>query len=203
MQCAHQHDAEHGLEGAERQLFRTREEVAGGVVHEDIERAVLPDGFDHFFHLGGVADIAGTRVDGTAGSVSQFGLGRGEDFVTPSADVDGGAELEKSLSSGFAKSSAAAGDEDAFVLEKIFLEHECTVRGLDCIHFLAGTSCCRRKADYPACAALGFGIRMLKVGLISRLPAQEECRARRRRRRGIRNPHTGNVVEYWSARRSA
>ena len=38
-----QHDAEHGVDGARRHLVGLRQDLAGRVVHQDVERPLLPD----------------------------------------------------------------------------------------------------------------------------------------------------------------
>ena len=53
----------------------------------------------------------------------KFGGGLFENFFAAAADVDGGSELEEALGHAFAEAGAAAGDEDAFVVEKIGAEH--------------------------------------------------------------------------------
>src|SRR5262249_16382338 len=100
------------------------EKISGGVVHERVERTVTPNGVDHFFDLSSVADIARARVDGRSRLFAKLGFRGGEDFVTPSADVDRSAEFEETLSRGFAETCAASSDEDALVFEEIFLKHK-------------------------------------------------------------------------------
>ena len=53
----------------------------------------------------------------------QFLLGRGEDFLASSADIDFRAQFEESLGCGLAQSGAAAGDQDALVAKQIILKH--------------------------------------------------------------------------------
>jgi hypothetical protein len=62
-------------------------------------------------------------VDLALAGSSKLGGGLFEDFFAASADVDGGAELEEALGHAFAQAGAAAGDQDAFVAEKVGSEH--------------------------------------------------------------------------------
>src|SRR4029077_12176663 len=119
----HEHDADNGLEGAQREFFAAREEITSGVVHEDVERAIFPDGVDHLIDCSRVTDIATAGVDGAARLLAQFGLGGGQDFVAAPTDVNSGAQYEEALSSRSAKTGAASRDENAFVLEQVLLEH--------------------------------------------------------------------------------
>jgi hypothetical protein len=54
----------------------------------------------------------------------QLGFGSGENIVTASADIHTCAEFKESLCRGPTQAGAAAGNENAFVVEKILLEHE-------------------------------------------------------------------------------
>jgi len=71
-------------------------------------------------------------VDGAGRSFTEFGFGGGEDSVATSADVDRGSEFEEALRRGFAQARAAARDQDTFVFQEIFLEHEAPSWTDDC-----------------------------------------------------------------------
>jgi hypothetical protein len=106
-----------------RKFFGAGDEVSGGVVDENVERGFLPDGIDHRFDGVEVANVAGDGVDCAvrfAGRVRRRFL---ENIFAAAADVDGGSEFEEACGHAFAEAGAAAGDEDALVLEKIGFEH--------------------------------------------------------------------------------
>src|SRR5215469_17074079 len=117
---ADQDDSDHGFEGPQGKLLGARQKISRGVVDQDVERAVFPNGLDQCFDGLGIADVAGMRMNGSA----QF-LGRGcENFFSPPADVDGCSQFEEAASHAFAEPGAAAGDENALVAKQILLEHE-------------------------------------------------------------------------------
>ena len=93
--------------------------------------AGLPDGIDHGFDGVEIADVARESVDGAFGGGGKFGGGLLENVFTAAADVDRGAEFEEAVGHGFAESGAAAGDEDAFVAEKILRNMSCSRFGGD------------------------------------------------------------------------
>src|SRR5208283_4883235 len=70
VQGAHEDDADYGLKGPQGEFFGAGEEVPGGVVHEDVERTIVPDDADEFFHGCGVANVAGTGMDFSAGALT-------------------------------------------------------------------------------------------------------------------------------------
>jgi hypothetical protein len=127
MKRSHEDDADDRLERTERKIFGARKKISCGIIHEHIERTILPDHSDHFVQRGGIADVAPTGMDSTSGAFAQFLFGRGKNFFTPTADVNHGTEFQKSLGSGFAETSASASNKDAFVEKKIVPEH-----GSDC-----------------------------------------------------------------------
>src|SRR5208283_4617826 len=83
-----------------------------------------PDHADHFFDRCRVAHIAAARMDAAASAIVQLLLGCRQNLFAPTADVDFGAKFKESLGCGFTEACAAAGNKDAFVEEKIGLEHE-------------------------------------------------------------------------------
>ena len=121
VECAHEHDADDGLEGARREFFGASDEVSGGIVDKNVERSGAPDGIDHRFDGVEVADVAREGVDyAVCGEFCLRGL---QNFFAAAADVDFGAEFEEALRHAFAQAGAAASDEDAFVLQEVGIEH--------------------------------------------------------------------------------
>ena len=120
-------DAEHGIDGARRQVLGAGDEVAGGVVDEGVERADGPDLLQHGVDGGGVADVAAVDLDFAPGFRGELGGGLGEDLLAAAADHEFGAELEEAAAHAEAQAGAAAGDEDALALEQVGLEHRATI----------------------------------------------------------------------------
>ncbi len=118
-----QHDADHGFEGARGEFLSASDEVASGVVDEDIDRTAFPDGIDHGFNGVQIADVAGEGVDEALGSGGELSGGFLEDVFATAANANGGSEFEEAVGHGFAESGAPAGDEDALGVEKIVAEH--------------------------------------------------------------------------------
>src|SRR5208337_1915068 len=121
VQRAHEHDVDDGVPRAGREVFGAGDEVAGGVVDEDVEGSLAPDGIDHGFDGFKTADVAGEGVDGSLGR--EFGSGLFENFCAAAADVDRGSEFEEAFGHAFAEAGASAGDQDALRLQKIGAEH--------------------------------------------------------------------------------
>src|SRR5258707_438514 len=120
---AHEHDSDDCFICAGREVFCPRDKVAGGVVDQNIQRAIFPDGVDHCFHALRVTHVARERFDGPARSFAEFVRGLLEDFLATSADIQRGAEFKKTLSHALAQPSCAAGDENALARKQIVLEH--------------------------------------------------------------------------------
>ena len=118
---AHQNDADDGVPRAGRKFFGAGDEVSGGVVDEDVEGSFAPDGIDHGFDGVEAADVAGDGVD--CALWGEFGCGLFEDLFAAAADVDRGSEFEEAMGHAFAEAGASAGDEDAFVFQKVGAEH--------------------------------------------------------------------------------
>jgi hypothetical protein len=129
MERAHEHDTDYGIEGAGGKIFGAGEEVSGSVVDQYIERSLSPDRVDHGFDGCEIADVAGKGLNCASGGGGEFGGGLLEDRFPAAADVDGRTEFEEALRHAFAEARASPGDEDAFAVEKIVLEHECSVLG--------------------------------------------------------------------------
>src|SRR5208282_153868 len=121
VQGAHEHDAEDRVPGAGRQFLGAGDEISGGIVDQHVERSFFPDGVDHPFDGVEAAHVAGECVAWAFGR--EFSGGLLENFFTAAADVDDGAEFEEALGHALAEAGAAAGDQDALVLEKIGAEH--------------------------------------------------------------------------------
>ncbi len=127
MQRSHEHDADHGLKCAERKLLGTRQKIPGCIIHEHVERAIVPDHAHHFLDRPGIADVAAPGMNAAAGALAQLAHGCSENFFAASANIEFGTKFEKLPCRSFAKASAAASNEDALVEEKIGLKH-----GSDC-----------------------------------------------------------------------
>src|SRR5690348_2897094 len=117
-----------GIEAARRKLFTARDEIAGGVVDEVGEGTAGPYLLDHFVDGLRVADVDAVAHHASAILVHQFRRGLVAHDLAPSADMDLGAELEKTRRHGFAEPGAASGYEDAASGEKLVLEHRCHPR---------------------------------------------------------------------------
>src|SRR5260370_15162523 len=104
------------------------DEVSGRVGDQDIEGSRFADRVDHGFDGIEIADVARKGLNCASGGGGEFGCGLFEDRFPAAADVDGCTEFEEALSHAFAEARASPGDEDAFAVEKIVLEHECSVR---------------------------------------------------------------------------
>jgi len=85
-------------------------------------------GVDHRLDGVEIADVAWKGLNCASGGGGEFGCGLFEDGFAAAADADSCTEFEEALSHAFAEARASSGDEDAFAVEKIFLEHECSVR---------------------------------------------------------------------------
>ena len=117
------HDVGDGIEAARRELFRARDEIAGGVVDEIGEGALGPDRLDHLVDGQRVADVDAVADHTPAMQVHQFGRGLVADALAAAADMDLGAEFEESRGHGFAEAGAASGHENAPPGEKLIVEH--------------------------------------------------------------------------------
>ncbi len=123
MERAHEHDADYGIECAGGKIFGAGDEVSGSVVDEYIERGMFPDSVDHRFDGVEIADVAWKGLNCASAGGGEFGCGLSEYGFAAAADVDHCTEFEEALSHAFAEARASPGDEDAFAVEKIFLEH--------------------------------------------------------------------------------
>src|SRR5271155_3398979 len=91
MEGAEEHDADYGFKGARGKLLGAGDEIAGGVVDQDVEGSGFPDGVDHGFDGVAISDVAGEGVDGAFGGGGEFGGGLLENFFAAPADVNRGA----------------------------------------------------------------------------------------------------------------
>src|SRR3546814_8983852 len=99
------------------------EEVAGGVVHQEVQRPLLPDRRHQPVDLGSVAQVAGNRA-AAAGEVGvELGPRLLEHVLAPPADDELRAELQHAPAHRLAEAGAATGDQDALALQEIALEH--------------------------------------------------------------------------------
>jgi hypothetical protein len=118
-----QDDADHCFPCTRREFFGAGEEIAGSVIDQDIQRPRIPDLLDHQLDGIALAHIANKAADFARCAVSQLAAGLLQDFAPAAADVNRCAELQKALSHRAAQASAASGDQNAFALEQIWLEH--------------------------------------------------------------------------------
>ena len=117
-----QHDVGDGVEGAGAEVLGLRDEVAGGIVDQTVERPAGPDLIDHLLDGGGDADVDGMEVDPAAGILLHDLLGRlFEDAAAPAADHTVCAQLDELLHHHAAEARAAAGDEESLALEQVGL----------------------------------------------------------------------------------
>ena len=63
-------------------------------------------------------------MDRAVGFLAEFSFGRQQDLMAATADVDGRAQFKESLGGSLTESGTSPGNEDAFVLKKIVLEHD-------------------------------------------------------------------------------
>src|SRR5436190_16910010 len=97
--------------------------VAGGVVHEDVERALLPDAVHHRFDRVRQAHVAPYGLDLSTGLLGQF-LGRLLQHVLAAAtDHNVRAELEEAVCHRAAESRAATSHQNALALQEVGLKH--------------------------------------------------------------------------------
>src|SRR5436190_15933787 len=97
--------------------------VAGGVVHEDVERALLPDAVHHRFHRVRQAHVAPYGLHLSTGLLGQF-LGRQLQHVLAAAtDHNVRAELEEAVAHRTAESRAATSHQNALALQEVGLKH--------------------------------------------------------------------------------
>src|SRR5262249_34784330 len=125
VQRAHEHDADHSFKRTEREFFSSRDEIAGSVVDQHVERSVLPDLCDHFFHARTVAHVANESLHRAGSGLAQLLCGLRQHLLAASANVKRwGAEFEKAPAHTLAPSGRASGDQDPLARQQIFLEHE-------------------------------------------------------------------------------
>src|SRR5258708_9399939 len=127
MERAHEHDADYRIECAGGKILGAGDEVSGSVVDQYIERGLFPDRVDHGFDGVEIAHVARKGLNCASGGGGEFGCGLFEHGFAAAADVDSCTEFEEALSHAFAQARSSPGDEDAFAVEKILLEHECSV----------------------------------------------------------------------------
>src|SRR5882762_3922488 len=119
-----QHGIGDGVEAARREVFGARYEVARCVVDEARKRpAVVPDRLHHGVHASRVADVHGVAFDRAAVLRGELRGCFFERLPAPPANIQVRAELEVLRRHLAAEAGAAARDEDALALEKVFLEH--------------------------------------------------------------------------------
>src|SRR3546814_20180284 len=99
------------------------EEVAGGVVHQEVQRPLLPDRRHQPVDLGSVAQVAGNRA-AAAGEVGvELGPRLLEHVLAPPADDELRAALQPAPAHRLAEAGAAPRAQAALALQDIALEH--------------------------------------------------------------------------------
>src|SRR3546814_15595108 len=98
------------------------EEVAGGVVHQEVQRPLLPDRRHQPVDLGSVAQVAGNRA-AAAGEVGvELGPRLLEHVLAPPADDELRAELQHAPAHRLAEAGSATRAQDALALQEIALQ---------------------------------------------------------------------------------
>ena len=120
-----QHDAEHGVDRARRQPFGGTGEVAGGVVHQHVDPAVVrPDRLHHCLDRLGIAHVAHDGQDLAAAGGHHLVRRLAQHRLPAARDRQLRAELQEALAHGPAQPGAAAGDQDHLVFEQIRQKHD-------------------------------------------------------------------------------
>jgi hypothetical protein len=89
------HSLEYSLTGLGRLArFGTGQEISGGVVHQDVERTIVPKGLDHLFHAWQIANVAGERSNLAGRHAAQFDFRLGWNLPAAAADVNRGAQFQ-------------------------------------------------------------------------------------------------------------
>ena len=116
---AEQVDVDDGLEPVGRDRRHRRREVAGRVVHHDVELAVVRDqAVDDALHRAGVAHVAGVEPHVDALGL-ELGLRRLERLLLAAGDGDAGAVVAEAAADLLADAGGAAGDEHHLAGEEI------------------------------------------------------------------------------------
>ena len=116
-------DAKHRFPCPRRELLGAGEEIAGGVIDQNIQRPGIPDLADHPLDGIALAHVADKTANLARCAVSQLAAGLLQDIRPAAADVNRCAELQKTLRHRVAQARAASCDQNAFALEQIWLEH--------------------------------------------------------------------------------
>src|SRR4029453_10850544 len=100
-----------------------RASVGRPVVHEDVERALLPDAAHHRFDRVRRAHVAPYGLDLSPGLLGQF-LGRLlKHVLAPATDHNVRSELEEAVAHRAAESRAATSHQNALALQQVELKH--------------------------------------------------------------------------------
>ena len=119
-----QDDADDGVPSVDREILGGADEVARGVVDEDVDVPEVLDGaLDQLVHLLGVADVDlnGQRIEP---GMAELSRSRFEVCRVPAADDDARAERTEALRNGETDAGAAAGDDGNATLEHLRTKHE-------------------------------------------------------------------------------
>jgi hypothetical protein len=117
-------DPDHRVPAVRRQLLGAADEVAGGVVDQDVEAAeVLHRALDHLVDLLGLAhvELHGERVDAGGAQRGAPGL---EMLRVAAGDGDARAERAQPFRDGETDPRAAAGDHRDPIVQQALLEHD-------------------------------------------------------------------------------
>ncbi len=113
-----QDDAQHAVHRAVRQALGGAGEVAGGVVHQDVDAAVvLPDLGDHVVNRLGVAHVTRHGEDFAAVGRGHFARGRGQHLIATAGDGQLRAQLQEPFTHRAAQPRAATGNHHDLIFE--------------------------------------------------------------------------------------
>ena len=112
------------VEGAGTEVLGLGDEVAGGVVHQTVERAGGPDLIDHLLDRCRHPDVDGVEIHAAAGVLLHHLLGRLLEHAAPAAAYHTVCtQFDELLQHHATEAGAAAGDQKSLSLEQVVLEH--------------------------------------------------------------------------------
>ncbi|MGY3645670.1 hypothetical protein ACVWW2_000961 [Bradyrhizobium sp. LM4.3] len=104
-------------------MLTLRDEGRSGIVDENIERRLAPDGVHHALDGGAVADIAGHDGDLAAGLFAHLARRRFQPIELATADHELRTERKEAAPHRRAETRATTGDEDALVPKQARFKH--------------------------------------------------------------------------------
>src|SRR5690606_11574067 len=120
-----QHDSEHGVERSVRQPLGGRDEVAGGVVHQDVDRAEpLVGGVDDLLDRCRVADVEAHGEDLAAGLLGELASRRLQHLEATARDDGPRPQFQEAPGHGATQPGATACDENDLVGKQARYEHD-------------------------------------------------------------------------------